>query len=365
MPSLAVRLTDREQTPVITVLSVGYPLAPVNPDSAGGAEQILASLDRALVARGHRSVVIACEGSRTAGHLLSFPRIPVFDADSRQAVYREVRRKIREALQRWDIDLVHMHGVDFYEYLPPVGVPVLVTLHLPVSFYPASVFRFSRPETYLNCVSAHQFRTCPSCKNMLEPIENGIPLNGFPQTPGVDLGYALALGRICPEKGFHLALEAAERSGVPLWVAGPVFPYPEHERYFRERLLPRLVSPHRYLGPVGFDQKIRLLSGARCVLIASQVPETSSLVAMEAQACGTPVIGFPSGAVGGLVENGQTGFLVSDVAEMSGAIAAAGAIDRTACRRRARRLFSEDRMANQYLDAYLQIVRSQTVAATR
>src|ERR1051325_5195932 len=53
----------------LTVLSIGYPLAPVAENTAGGAEQILALLDEQLVAAGHRSLVIAPEGSRVRGTL--------------------------------------------------------------------------------------------------------------------------------------------------------------------------------------------------------------------------------------------------------------------------------------------------------
>src|SRR4051794_30878607 len=113
----------------------------------------MALLDRALVARGHRSVAVACEGSRTAGHLLAVPVGVAFDQQSRVRARRAFRDCICEALARWSIDIVHMHGVDFYEYLPPSGVPVLATLHLPPSFYPESAFHPSRPSTYLNCVS--------------------------------------------------------------------------------------------------------------------------------------------------------------------------------------------------------------------
>lgn len=49
----------------LTVLSVAYPLAPVTADPVGGAEQVLARMDRALVDAGHRSIVIASEGSRS------------------------------------------------------------------------------------------------------------------------------------------------------------------------------------------------------------------------------------------------------------------------------------------------------------
>ena len=47
----------------LTVLSAGYSLVPIGPDAVGGSEQILAALDRALVAHGHRSIVAGCAGS--------------------------------------------------------------------------------------------------------------------------------------------------------------------------------------------------------------------------------------------------------------------------------------------------------------
>jgi hypothetical protein len=53
----------------LRVLSVAYRFAPVQADSVGGAEQVLAALDRALVAAGHASTVLACEGSHVEGSL--------------------------------------------------------------------------------------------------------------------------------------------------------------------------------------------------------------------------------------------------------------------------------------------------------
>ena len=55
----------------LTVLNVGYPLAPVSRGTAGGAEQILALLDEALVEAGHHSIVIAPGGSKVSGKLLA------------------------------------------------------------------------------------------------------------------------------------------------------------------------------------------------------------------------------------------------------------------------------------------------------
>jgi glycosyltransferase involved in cell wall biosynthesis len=165
----------------------------------------------------------------------------------------------------------------------------------------------------------------------------------------------MALGMICPEKGFHLGLAAATRAGVPFVLAGKVFAYAEHERYFREELQPVLTPPHRFVGPLGIWRKARLLAGARCLLVPSLVPETASLVAMEALACGTPVVAFPAGALADVVEHGRTGFLVRDVDEMAAAIPRAAGIGARDCRRAAQTRFSADRMARQYFEVYRRI----------
>jgi glycosyltransferase involved in cell wall biosynthesis len=343
----------------LSVLSIAYPLAPVGPDAAGGSEQILTQLDRRLVLDGHTSVVVACEGSRAAGTLLTVP-LPAGSLDDgvRAAAQSRYRAMIRRALDRWDFDLVHMHSLDFHTYLPPAGPPVLVTLHLPPDWYPADVFRPTRPATWLQCVSASQLRNCPLSPALLPYIENGVPLAHL-QTCVRKRDFAFALGRICPEKGFHLALDAAIEADAPLLVAGEIFRYRAHEEYFWQEILPRLDGRRRrFLGPVGLTRKRRLLTAARCLLVPSLVPETSSLVAMEALACGTPVIAFPSGALPEIVEHGRTGFIVDTPSDMARAIRHAGKLDPAVCRAAARERFSADRMISEYLSLYGRLARA-------
>jgi glycosyltransferase involved in cell wall biosynthesis len=329
---------------ILTILSVAFPFAPVGVDTVGGAEQILALLDRGISAAGHRSIVIAREGSRVKGELIAA-----------RADHGEWREAIGGVTSRGGIDLVHMHGLDFAEYLPGEDCAVLATLHLPVSFYPPPVFTLARPRTWLNCVSESQRRTCPESALLTDVVENGVRVRDLARASAFGGGrgdYAVALGRICPEKGFHLAIEAAERAELPLWIAGEVFPYDAHVRYWKEELRPRIRAPHRYLGGVGFGEKARLLAGAACLLVPSTVAETSSLVSMEAMACGTPVVAFRSGALPELIDEGRTGFVVDDVQQMSEAIHAAGNLDREECRRAARSRFDADRMIARYLELY-------------
>jgi glycosyltransferase involved in cell wall biosynthesis len=349
----------------LTVLQVAYPLAAVGRDAAGGAEQVLTWLDAALIEAGHRSIVLACEGSTVAGILQTVrgPGNRSLDDAVRRAAQEEQRRAIGNVLRRWSVDLIHMHGLDFYTYLPEPNIPVLATLHLPAEWYPREAFFPGRPETYLNCVSRTQQRNCPPTARLLPAIENGIPTELLAARHG-KRPFALMLGRVCPEKGFHLALEAVQRAGIGLLLAGEIFRYHAHERYFAEAIAPFLGPRRRFIGRVGFQRKRRLLSAATCLLVPSVVRETSSLVAMEALACGTPVIAFPSGELAEIIEDGRSGFLVHDVNEMADAIRQAHRLDPDACRQAARSRFSLERMTSQYLERYRQLVRGSISAAS-
>lgn len=348
---------------MLTVLSVAYPLAPVSPDAVGGAEQVLAQLDAALTQRGHRSLVVACAGSRVAGTLIATPqRGGPLDEAAKAAAQAAHREAIATALARWPVDLVHLHGIDFHAYLPPPGVPALVTLHLPLAWYPPEALRPRRPDTWLHAVSAAQRRGAPPDLKLLPDIPNGVPVSAL-AARHARRGFALMLGRICPEKGFHIGFDAAKRAGVPALLGGQAYRYEAHERYFRAEILPRLDRRRRFLGPLGFPRKRRLLTAGRCLLVPSLVAETGSLVAMEALACGTPVIAFPNGALAEVVEHGLTGFLVRDEREMAEAIREAGRIDPEACRRAARERFSAERTVERYLATYEAILAERRHAA--
>ena len=326
----------------LTVLNVAYPLAPAGLDAVGGAEQVLNLLDGALVEAGHRSIVLACESSQTRGELVSVPRCNgPLDADVIRGAQERHAHALSEILRRIDVDLVHLHGIDFHAYLPPPGVPVLATLHLPIESYSREALHPVRPDTWVQCVSARQHASCGHNPKLVAPIENGVPVGPF--RPSAKRNFALVLSRICPEKGVHVAIDAAKRAGIGLLIAGEVYAYADHERYFRCELAPRLDRWRRFIGPIGADRKRRLLSAARCLLVPSLV-ETSSLAAREALAAGTPVIAQRTDALMDTIEHGETGFLVHNEIEMAEAIQRVSEIDPQRCWRAARERFSLEPM---------------------
>jgi glycosyltransferase involved in cell wall biosynthesis len=336
----------------ITVVNVAYPLVPIGHDTVGGTEQVITMLDEALVRRGHRSIVIGAEGSMIAGTLISTPAAdkPVGKAtwDWAYGIHRDILHRL---LSEVSVDVVHLHGVDL-SCLPESGPPALMTLHLPAFNYPKNIHRLERPLTFVNCVSGISRAQYPADAPLVT-IPYGVRLDRF--RPGLSKkeDFILALGRIVPEKGFHLALDAAKQARLPLILAGKVPPFPEHQEYFEREIRPRLDDKRRFVGALPLSDRVELLQKARCLVVPSFMFETGPLVAMEAQACGTPVIARPAGALPENVEDRRTGFIVDDVHSMAQAMHEVGRlIDPEECRRVAVRRFDSERMAARYLDLY-------------
>src|SRR4051794_20654184 len=271
---------------MLTVLNVAYPFSPVGADAVGGSEQILSLIDCALVNAGHVSLVSACEGSQAAGRLFPFP-FPIIEREAlgppeRTWYTAQLQAAIDRALLLHRVDLIHMHGLDFYAYHLPSSGPVLVTLHMPIAWYGTERLKRLQSRVQLCCVSASQRRSCPPEFGDVPVVENGVALPPWPpQQPKED--FALVMGRICPEKNVHAALEAAAHAGTRVLIGGRVFPYREHQAYFEEKLGPLLRAPfgngirHEFLGVLNAAQRQHLLTRAKCLLHPTLAPETSSL----------------------------------------------------------------------------------------
>jgi len=342
----------------LTIMSVAYPLLPVCSSSGGGSEQIVHTLDQGLVRAGYRSIVIAARGSVVNGELIETPAAPAEITDSvREDAQQAHRYQIELVLNHHRVDLIHFHGLDFLAYRPRFHPPShLATLHLPLTWYPSTLFE--EPGLFLNCVSKNQARSEADAE-MLPVVPNGIDVEKF-QVCINKQEHLLWLGRVCPEKGAHVALRVAHRLNTPLIVAGPVHPFSAHKMYFKEQIEPLLDDQRCYIGPVDTKRKAELLANARCLLVPSLVAETSSLVAMEAISSGTPVVAFRSGALPEIIDDGLTGFIVQSEEEMAQAVLRTGCISPATCRAKAETRFAADRMCQDYFKLYDRILSSQS-----
>jgi glycosyltransferase involved in cell wall biosynthesis len=165
--------------------------------------------------------------------------------------------------------------------------------------------------------------------------------------------YLLFLGRIHPDKGTHLAIEVAQRTGIPLVLAGIV----QDEEYFATAVLPHVDGGSvQYVGPVGPAERNALLGGALALLHLIGFAEPFGLSVVEALATGTPVIATALGSMPELLRPGVSGFLVRDATAAVDAVARVAELDRAACRQEAVNRFDSRRMVQDYLDLFQGVV---------
>ena len=161
--------------------------------------------------------------------------------------------------------------------------------------------------------------------NYVATVYNGIDLSLYPfhAAGGDDL---IFLGRIHPDKGVHLAIEVARRSGRRLIIAGII----QDRVYFEEQVKPHVDDKNIcFLGPLDVAGKNELFARACALLHLNTIPERFGLVLAEANAAGVPVIAMDLGSCREVIEDGQTGFLVDNVGEAVCALERLSEIDRS------------------------------------
>ena len=328
------------------LLLVAYPLLPVSEASAGGAEQILFTLERGLVAHGWKTTVAACAGSVASGKLLVTGEAPQ-GLDGFAEREQEHAERVVEACANQDFAMVLDHSGHFFRHASRVRGCVLATLHLPRQLYGKDAFEAVPENVYFNCVSESQRAEFMDLPRMAGVVRDGISVQRFP-LGGRKSDYVLWLGRVCPEKAPHLAIEAAKLAGVRIKLAGQVYPFQWHEDYWALKVKPLIDGDRvQWIELPSFAEKTRLLGQAGALLVTSQVAETTSLVALEAMACGTPVIAFGVGALTEVVTQ-RTGFIVGSVEEMAAACGRVSEIRALDCREWVQKEHSAQAMTDGY-----------------
>jgi glycosyltransferase involved in cell wall biosynthesis len=193
--------------------------------------------------------------------------------------------------------------------------------------------------------------------NWIGTVHHGLPLHQYRLVPEPG-DYLAFLGRTSPEKGLEQAIEIAKRTGIPLKIAAKVDR--ADAEYFEARIKPLLnCELIEFIGEISDSEKNAFLGNALALLFAVCWPEPFGLVMMEAMACGTPVIAFPSGSVPELMTDGVSGYIVPDVESAARSLQMIERFDRGRCRRYFEQRFSSRRMAQDYVALYEQVVNGE------
>jgi glycosyltransferase involved in cell wall biosynthesis len=319
----------------------------------GGTERVIAHLTEALVKLGHDVTLFASADSRTHAKLVSVrdramrldPTPLRSDLAAHLTLLSEVRRRAHE------FDIIHFHtDMIHFPLFDDIAEKTITTLHgrLDLSDLPNVYQRWRRFP--LVSISDDQRKFLPSA-NWIGTVHHGIPRDLHRFSEHGD-GYLAFLGRISPEKRPDRAIEIAKRVGKPLKIAAKVDPV--DRRYFHEIIEPMIrgESMIEYVGEINDGQKSAFLGGADALLFPIDWPEPFGLVMIEAMSCGTPVVAYGCGSVPEIVENGVTGFIVSNQDEAVAAINRVDQLDRAQIRRRFELRFSSSVMARRYLELY-------------
>ncbi|GAA4104075.1 glycosyltransferase family 4 protein [Mucilaginibacter panaciglaebae] len=319
------------------------------PRHYGPWEQVSSNIAEGLIKLGIEVTLFATGDSITAGKLESVCDKGYEEDRSRDAKVLECLHISNLMEKANQFDIIH-NNFDFLPltYSRLIKTPMITTIHGFSSQQIIPVYKKYNDTS--NYVSISNSDRSPELK-YLATVYNGLntidfEFNEQPQD------YLLYFGRIHPDKGTAEAIEIARKSKRKLLIAGIV----QDESYFKEKIKPLLNDNIAYIGSAGPEKRNALLGNAIGLLHPINFAEPFGLSVAESMLCGTPVIAFNRGSMSELIKDNQTGFLVNTVHEAVEVVDELKNINRRTCRDWAQSQFSWEKMADDYLKLYQQIL---------
>ncbi len=328
----------------------------VPPPAYGGTELIVGLLCDELVRRGHEVTLFASGDSITLAQLESVhPQALRNDPSVKECAIYDMLQLSLVYERAQEFDIIHSHvGCASLPYANLVKTPTVHTLHGIFTPDNEKLFGRARRQPYVSI--SYSQREPRLGLNCVATVYNGINTSIYefrkqPENPP----YLAFLGRISPEKGPHLAIEIARRSGWHLKMAGKVDAVDRD--FFEQEIKPHIDGKQiEFLGEANHPQKCALMGGAVATLFPITWREPFGLVMVESMAVGTPVIATDMGSVPEVIAHGKTGFICRNVEEAVAAVGEVSKLNRKACREHVVRNFSMERMADGYEAVYQQII---------
>ncbi|WP_174284816.1 glycosyltransferase family 4 protein [Sphingomonas bacterium] len=351
---------------IAVVAHLRYPIAP---PFMGGMEAHSHLLTRALVARGHDVTLFAAGDSDATlplraltprHHETTLPWALWMNSAELSQIQDDAFETAAMMIERDGFDVVHnntMHPT-LLNWAARVGQPMVTSLHIPpfgglADAVARNAVPWLRETTTSHAHLASWWSVPPGSATV---VYNGIDLAAWPFVPQGN-GRAVWCGRVTPNKGTAVAIEAAKTLGIPLDVVGPI----DCMDYFDAEVAPRLDADRIYRGLLHGPELASMLGAASVLVSTPMWDEPFGLVNVEAMACGVPVAAIDRGAMREVI--GDCGVLAQDANALPGAIDAAMGLSRRACRQRVERVFSVDAMLDGYEAAYAAAIAARPVSS--
>lgn len=327
----------------------------VPPKCYGGTERVVSYLTEALCELGHEVTLFASGDSVTAARLvpacersLRLDKSCIDNLAHHLLMLDQVLRRAEE------FDVVHFH-IDYLHFPSSrrQRFTHVTTLHGRLDI--PDIFPLHREFREMPLISISDSQRSPlPWANWRATVYHGLPDDLYSFHPDVG-SYLAFLGRVSPEKRVDRAVEIARRLDLPLKIAAKVDGV--DKEYFDSTIKPLLRDPRvEFIGEVGEGEKDELLGNAYALLFPIDWPEPFGLVMIEAMACGTPVIAYRNGSVPEVIDDGETGFVVSDLEEAVAAGRRIPQLSRQHCREVFEQRFTAGRMAAAYVQVYQRLL---------
>lgn len=335
---------------MLKILLLSTSVGSLGSGGGGGVELTIQNVAQELLRRGHQLEVVAPQGSWLTGIAVTTVegklQVPV-QTQSREipvcmpenSVLANMWEYARQVQQRFD--LIVNFAFDWLPfYLTPFFETTVAHFISMGSMTNASDRIMERViKQYSGTFGVYtqsQADTFPfACEWEILGSAIDLSLYHFNPHPAASLAW---LGRIAPEKALEDAVQAVNITRTPLKIFGKM----QDRDYWQQICHDFPNAPIEYLGFLDTKKLQQELGKSRALLMTPRWIEAFGNVAIEALACGVPVIAYACGGPSEIVRDGETGFLV-EPDSVSGLVTAIGNIDRLdrlACRQQAVAEFS-------------------------
>jgi len=321
------------------------------PRHYGPWEQVASNIAEGLVSKGLDVTLFATGDSITKGKLEYITKHSYEEDKNLDPKVCECMHIANLMEQSSKFDIIHNN----YDFLPLtysnlINTPMVTTIHGFSSSKIIPVFKkYNKINYYVSISNADR---SPELK-YIATVYNGLRIENFTLNEHAG-NYLLFFGRIHHDKGTWESIQIAKKFEMKLIISGII----QDKKYFEEKVKPFINDDDIvFVGSSGPEKRNKLLGDAYALLHPINFEEPFGLSVVESMLCGTPVVAFNKGSMPELIVHEKTGFLVNKIDEAVEILKDIKQIDRKFCREWAESNFSQEKMVNDYLKVYENILK--------